>query len=164
MLGIKSDRSPIRGKYAEKLREMLKDTDPKSSFELFGVECGNGWKSLYQPLVDWVEKYNSEHEDKIEIRQIKEKFGGLRFYVSSYPDELFDLIGKAEEESYRVCEFCGTRENVGLTVGGWYTTICLDCLQKSLKERNIKPFDKWRRNSDKKVFIVFPDSVEEVEE
>ena len=126
----------------------------KTSFELFGIECGPGWRQLYQPIIDYINEYNKTHdcnESFIEIRQIKEKFAGLRFYWGgeNVPKDvcmtLNDMIRKAEAESYCVCEMCGTRDNVGLTVDGWYTTICEDCLRKSLKG-NYRDSRKWRLN------------------
>jgi hypothetical protein len=131
-------------------------------FELFGIECEEGWKDLYQPIIDWIGKYNEEHpEDIINITQIKEKFGGLRFYVDKYPKELEDMIINAESMSYYVCERCGTRENVGLTVGGWYRTICLDCLQKMLADENYyKTSDKWKKQKDGKFYKVTKDTIE----
>ena len=48
---------------------------PQYPYELFGIECGEGWKPLYQPILDYIDRYNEDHEEKIEIHQIKEKFG-----------------------------------------------------------------------------------------
>lgn len=33
----------------------------QTPYELFGVECGDGWKGLLKPIFDYIEKYNSEH-------------------------------------------------------------------------------------------------------
>lgn len=135
----------------------------KHPFELFGVECGEGWKELYQPIFDWINNYNKKHEDEppIVVTQVKEKFGGLRFYTNKYTDELEELISNAEFESYNVCEECGSRKNVGVTVDGWYETVCLDCLQKRLKKaNNWKSQRKWRRSDNGKVYIVTKNKVE----
>ena len=107
-------------------------------FDLFGVECGEGWKCLYEPIIEWIKNYNinKDKEQQIEIHQIKEKFGGLRFYCNFYTDELKEMIREAEQESFRTCEFCGTKENVGHTVSGWYTTCCENCItEMSLKNK-----------------------------
>lgn len=100
------------------------------SFDLFGAECGEGWKCLYEPIIEWIKNYNinKAKEQQIEIHQIKEKFGGLRFYCNFYTDELKEMIRKAEQESFRTCEFCGTKENVGHTISGWYKTYCEKCV------------------------------------
>ena len=122
--------------------------------ELFGVECGNGWKDLLTPIIDYVNEYNKDkkEEEKIEFIQIKEKYGGLRVYTNFGTKELFDLIEKAEEESYDVCEDCGTRENVGFKTNGWLRTLCLDCAKNEAK--TLHSTVKWERNSDKKMFNI----------
>ena len=53
---------------------MKDNNEPKEPYELFGIECGEGWKKLYQPIIDYIDEYNKDKEgvDKIEIYQIKE--------------------------------------------------------------------------------------------
>lgn len=127
---------------------------PKTPYELFGIECDKGWTELIKPLFEYVENYNKTHEDnQIEITQVKEKFGGLRFYVDNAPDELHKMIDKAEAESYTICEVCGTKENVGHTQG-WIKTICRDCLEKQLKNSSFKTEEKWRPIDSKEVILI----------
>ena len=122
---------------------------PQEPFELFGVECDKGWDELIQPLFDWIEKYNKEHEDDpIVIEQVKEKFGGLRFYVSYEPDELSRMIRKAEGDSYGICEVCGSKIDVGHTSSGWIKTICRKCSQTSVNECRGKNQVKWKSIED----------------
>ena len=54
--------------------------------------------------------------------QVKEKFGGLRFYVQGATDKHWNYISFAEGMSYRTCEECG---GVGqrYTIG-WHRTLC----------------------------------------
>jgi hypothetical protein len=98
-----------------KFKEIYKDCFP----------VGEGWRPLVEKLVDDIIAI----DPTIEISQVKEKFGTLRFYVMSAADEVFDLIDKAEEESGKICEQCGTRENV-TTKGGWLLTLCDRCREK----------------------------------
>ena len=54
--------------------------------------------------------------------QVKEKFGGLRFYVQAATDAHYQYISFAESMSYRTCEECGSP---GKTyTDGWHTTLC----------------------------------------
>jgi hypothetical protein len=54
--------------------------------------------------------------------QVKEKFGGLRFYVQAATDKHHQYITFAESMSYRTCESCGA---AGKTyTDGWHTTLC----------------------------------------
>ena len=134
-------------------------------FELFGVECGKGWYKLIQPVVDYINEYNKNKtkEEQIQILQIKEKWGYLNIYTNFGNEELDKLIDEAEDKSLTVCEDCGSEENVGMRLTGWYTTMCLDCLKKEVKERNYP--QRWQRNSDNKLFWVNTDgTLEEINE
>ena len=54
--------------------------------------------------------------------QVKEKFGGLRFYVQAATDKHWSYINFAESMSYRTCEECGAP---GKTyTDGWHRTMC----------------------------------------
>lgn len=117
-------------------------TEPKryDPFDLFGVECGEGWKSLYQPIIDRVNEINAAatKEDAVieglanapraRILQIKEKFGQLRIYLSApepYYRELIDMVDKAERASAKTCEDCGSPGQS--RSGGWIRTLCDVC-------------------------------------
>ena len=61
------------------------------------------------------------------IAQVKEKFGGLRFYVDMHGDKLYNervysYIQFAEQLSYSVCEICGAPGEV--RNNRWYKTLC----------------------------------------
>jgi hypothetical protein len=58
----------------------------------------------------------------ITASQVKEKFGGLRFYTNGYTEEVSGMIRMAESMSYRTCEVCG---NPGRSNNyGWISTLC----------------------------------------
>ena len=62
------------------------------------------------------------HMPYITASQVKEKFGGLRFYTNGYTDEIGAMIRMAESMSYRTCEVCG---NPGHSNNyGWISTLC----------------------------------------
>jgi hypothetical protein len=62
------------------------------------------------------------HMPHITASQVKEKFGGLRFYINGYTDEVRGMIRMAESMSYRTCEVCG---NPGRSNNhGWISTLC----------------------------------------
>ena len=99
---------------------------------LSNVYCGlslpPGWFDLVDTLCFWIDG-RKEYGGKVKVAQIKEKFGGLRFYTDSHDlsDEecakLFSVIRFAEALSFRICEECGApakRENNG----GWLATLC----------------------------------------
>jgi len=54
--------------------------------------------------------------------QVKEKYGGLRFYYTGGDDKISHFIEFAEYMSYHTCEVCG---KPGKTYGGgWVRTLC----------------------------------------
>ena len=71
----------------------------------------------------WCEKYKSSHP---RAAQVKEKFGGLRFYMTSGNDEIYALVRKAEELSYYICEICGAAAETD-NHDKWIRTICKKC-------------------------------------
>lgn len=151
----------------------LPDDAPKTPFELFGVECNKGWYPLILPILEYIQKYNNSHENsKIYVDQVKEKWARLEIYVSfdNVPDnvvtETYDMIRKAQEESLNVCEECGTKENVGMNMRGWYYVVCEDCLKKQIqkdvdyygKDYTYKTIRYWKRN-DGKTFKITPEGI-----
>lgn len=98
----------------------------------FGFECGDGWFDLIWKLCEDIEKMLptmvSIPEEPFEVVQVKEKFGGLRFYVTNANSEILDRISKAEAESYKTCEVCGAPGQPNNA--GWITTLCEKCRVK----------------------------------
>jgi len=88
----------------------------------WGFETGDGWFDIIYNL----SKKISKIAPQCEAAQVKEKFGSLRFYTDNSTDEVEKLIDEAEKESYKTCEFCGSKEDVFQTEG-WISTICIKC-------------------------------------
>lgn len=141
----------------KKLRENEPKVEPKHPYELFGIECDKGWEKLYQPIIDYIEDYNKDKEgdDRIEILQIKEKFAGLRVYLSKYTDELRSMIEDAEADSYHTCEVCGKHINKPITEHHWIYPMCRKCFdemnekrQKAMEEVARKIKEIKRMNSE----------------
>jgi hypothetical protein len=85
-------------------------------------ECGDGWKSLIDPLI---QKCN---ERGATVLQIKEKYGTLRFYYAPSIDELEKMVEDAEDASARTCEMCGAEGRLMVNKrGSWLKTVCPGC-------------------------------------
>lgn len=56
--------------------------------------------------------------------QVKEKFGGLRFYVHGGSAKHHTMISFAESLSYRICEDCGAMKDTITYSIGWIRTLC----------------------------------------
>ncbi len=79
---------------------------------------GSGWSDLLRRLIEDLFELGWNGE----LLQVKEKFGGLRFYIGGGSDAIHNRIREAENESYRVCEECGAAGQ--LRRGGWLKTLC----------------------------------------
>ena len=84
--------------------------------EVCGV--GKGWYGIVKRLIEDLIELGWNRE----ICQIKEKFGGLRFYINEGSEDIFNRIRLAEDASYLTCEVCG--EPGTPRAGGWITTLC----------------------------------------
>ncbi len=82
-------------------------------------ECGNGWDKIVDPLIELCE------DAGVEIHQIKEKFGGLRFYTGTSTKEIDEAIREAEIACEKTCESCGDPGE--LRQGSWLKTLCDSC-------------------------------------
>ena len=146
--------------------------DKRIPFNMFGIETGEGWKPIAQKVIDKIVEYNSNspEDSKIYIDQVKEKFAGLRIYVTydNVPQDVIDeiekLIRDAEVEVANTCEECGTKENIGMRVNGWYTVMCEDCAKKTVQSNPVyKSIGiKWKRKSDEKLFLITTDGISEI--
>lgn len=80
-------------------------------------------KIITQEQIDEAKAKLDEETEKVPVAaQVKEKFGGLRFYVNGATDKHWSYITFAESMSYRTCEECGAP---GKTyTDGWHMTLC----------------------------------------
>lgn len=89
----------------------------------WGFSCEDGWFMILWNLSKELESINNLNLGyTIEATQVKEKYGGLRFYVSGYNDAVSTLINRAEHQSYRTCEICGSPGR--LNDGSWKMVRC----------------------------------------
>jgi len=97
----------------------------------WGFDVGNGWNKLIWDLSRKLENILlqelPEVREGIYAEQVKSKYGGLRFYMSSYApsSKMERYIDDAEYASERTCESCG--EPGELHTDGWWRTHCESC-------------------------------------
>ena len=94
-----------------------------------GGNVGPGW----EPVVDELHAKILAHDTDVVVDQVKEKFGGLRYYVTPSPSvqyhELAPIVGEYEARCARTCEWCGTTENATVS-GSWAKTLCPACRER----------------------------------
>ena len=94
--------------------------------DMYKNDVGPGWL----PLIEVLDRQLTAIDPYYDIVQIKEKFGGLRYYITTSEgyintDRMYAIIDTIESLSFRICEDCGRpgeeREN------GWIRTLCDEC-------------------------------------
>lgn len=91
---------------------------------------GRGWWPIVEVLYDLCDKQN------VAVTQVKEKFGGLRFYTEGCSDETLAVIAAMEALSLKMCENCGraAKPSTGRE-GYWVRTWCSICKKHGVKPR-----------------------------
>lgn len=110
------------------------DGNNRATLMPFGFEHGDGWFNLVWRLCERLEPVvvsaESETGNSFKVLQVKEKFGGLRFYTNFSNDAVSALIETAEIESFKTCEVCGKEGKRRGT--SWITTRCEEHVGASL--------------------------------
>ncbi len=75
------------------------------------------------------------------IDQIKEKFGSLSWYDHNSTKEIWNIIEKYEDLSYKTCINCGKPATCIST--GWISPYCDDCIDKNRKYVPMTKDDAW---------------------
>jgi hypothetical protein len=121
----------------DKFTKRMEERFPKMfSSQYGGFAIGEGWYPIIELLceriqshIDWNNARAEKHPDlcyeKIEqvvVNQVKEKFGGLRFYYEGGNDIISGMVTMAEAWADNACETCGVRGT--RRSGGWIRTLC----------------------------------------
>lgn len=104
-----------------------------------GITCESGWYRLIDSLCFAIMQICRNKQVKPpRATQIKQKFAGLRFYHSGVDESAYEKISgaiwMAESMSHRMCEKCGSTQNIVITKG-WNKTLCGECYEEYNKER-----------------------------
>lgn len=138
----------------EEFAKHMEDTFPKMFAHLYGgFAIGVGWwpvvEKLCHSIQDHINFINGRRElllqdnphnltipdevVQVTVDQIKEKFGGLRFYYTGGDGYIDGLVAMAERWAGAVCEECGKPAR-RISVGGWLSNLC----EEHERERNDK--------------------------
>ena len=108
------------------------------------IEVDEGW---YQLILD-CDAELSEIDPKYDLLQVKEKFGGLRYYFqpsdSSYREKMDAVVAKYEQVASNTCEVTGKEGILMKSIGGWYKTLNPDFAETHMS------YAKYNAVSDKK--------------
>jgi hypothetical protein len=109
--------------------EEMQDYFPKVYPKIFvgqygGIAIGAGWFNLLNNACRLIQSHLDWKPDvpQVVAEQVKEKFGGLRFYVQGGDEYTNGIIAMAEQMSGLTCETCGAPGEQGGR--GWISTLC----------------------------------------
>lgn len=137
----------LQEKLFEKYPHLLRGRNESIQSNLlpFGIATEDGWYDLLDDLLSDLKKI----DPNLKVTQIKEKFGLLRVYCRGTTKEAFDRIQEAEDQSAKICERCGSTENVEHKApNNWWRTLCEDCWEKQLKEKKKKRLNAINKHGE----------------
>jgi hypothetical protein len=112
------------------------------------IEVDEGW---YQLVLD-CDKELSEIDPKYDLQQIKEKFGGLRYYFQpsdpALRDEMDAVVAKYEEIASRTCEATGGPGVLMKSVGSWFKTLNPEFAESKVYYAKYAPVNKVEDDSN----------------
>jgi hypothetical protein len=110
----------------------MEERFPKMFSQPYGGFCvDKGWWPIIESLcaniqshTDWWNKNHEKHPvvEQVVVTQIKEKFGGLRFYYDGGDETIRGMVRMAEAWADKSCEECGAPGTSGGK--GWIKTLC----------------------------------------
>ena len=123
----------IQNKLFEKYPKVFrqKDLPMQQTAMCWGITCGDGWYNILDTLCGQIQhhlEYNAAKDEGTivtEATQVKEKFGGLRFYYDGGDEFIHGLVSMAEGLSCHTCEECGSPGTQNDK--GWIHTLCETC-------------------------------------
>ena len=102
------------------------------------IDVGEGW---YQLVLD-CDKELTGVDPNYQIYQVKEKFGGLRYYTkpSNLDDKhtlmrIGDILSKYEDIAYRTCSATGKPGVLMKSIGGWLKTLNPEYAAESIRHQ-----------------------------
>lgn len=103
----------------------------------FGCQHGDGWYWLLDNLCNYLQfQIDKNGEKQIDFNTIKEKYGYLRIYTDSISKEMDSVIDFAEFLSGKICENCGSTDDVRDIGSSCYVQrYCKKCREYLNKEK-----------------------------
>lgn len=97
-------------------------------------------EALKTEIAEITQKIETFKASGPKIVQVKEKFGELRVYGSSIPDEMRAAVSMASRMSLKTCEECGARGRL-VRMGSLYQTLCETHALQFARGRKIEELD-----------------------
>jgi hypothetical protein len=133
-------------KLMNKYPELFHKKEDGSLECLCGVWVPEGWETIVDELCGCIHDYTTKtyrlkngekvYPPAVKIDQIKEKFGGLRFYYFGGDDQVDGMVTFASYLASKTCEVSGEKGEL-CSNRGWYKT-----LSPKIREEN--PYNNYK--------------------
>jgi len=112
-----------------------------------GFEISPGWRFIVDRLcANIVQQIKWKKIEAIQVEQVKQKLGGLRFYINRGDPAIGGLIAMAEEWAENTCEVCGEK---GKERGGnWIRVLCEKHYTDKVPKNNEAQMQKVRYSTN----------------
>jgi hypothetical protein len=121
--------------------DKLKADCPLTMQGLHGLETSPGWNHIIKNVVHAVENHVDdfplELKNQIYFVQIKQKFGGLRIYMSHHTPFVDGVITLAEYLCYTICENCGVAGKKR-NIGNYICVLCEEHYKEAIEKSQYK--------------------------
>ena len=122
-----------------------RNKDMRQTCMVWGFSHDDGWFDIIWELSEKLETIaklqpapkEGEEDTRLVAVQVKEKFGGLRFYTHNSTEEAEAAIDEAEQKAGKTCETCGQIGSLR-SRQGWLITLCNKDWKAYKKERGDK--------------------------
>jgi hypothetical protein len=121
--------------------KQMEERFPKMFAEPYGGFCiGEGWWPILEELCSSIQHHIDWKKgacQQVTVAQIKEKFGGLRFYYEGGDDQVRGMVSMAESWAAHSCETCGAPGE--RRQGGWIKTLC--DIHEAERQQRVKQYE-----------------------
>jgi hypothetical protein len=134
-------KKELQDKLFEKYPKVFRQRDlpMQQTCMCWGITCGDGWYNILDVMCAEIQHHLEHNASKdegtisVEATQVKEKYGGLRFYYNGGDDLIRGLVCMAEGLSYCTCEECGSPGTQNDE--SWISTLCDSCRENIVETR-----------------------------
>ena len=105
--------------------------EPYDIWAQCNYSCPTGWENIvYNLTKDLLQIWPDMH-----VMQVKQKFGGLRYYFNTEPPDdlrqrVYKKVDEAEKQARNACEKCG-RAGLPTYIGSWLLVLCSKCKEEA---------------------------------
>ena len=98
------------------------------------ITTPSGWDEIVYELSEKIRTYCDNMKVVIHVSQVKEKFGGLRFYYRPHDKNIDKFIAESAKKTFETCQICGEHDSLSNNYGG----LSVLCATHKEKMRNHK--------------------------